>query len=127
MQEVYKNKTEEVPIIINDIISGNCEIKFVSNKTEDDPVHNGYRSRVVELDLVYPSPIGENNKLKGSIFMYSPQKNYNTMLKEPSMRLEIKWHKGTLVVGDGRNEQYLDSVIKEITKQDRESRPEDFK
>lgn len=127
MQEVYKNKIEENLTIINDIISGNCEIKFVSKKMEDDPYHNGYRSHVVELDLIYPSSIGENNKLNGSIFIYYPQKNNDTIMKEPSMRLEIKWHKGTLIIGDGRNEEYLSSVLKEISKQDRESRPEDFK
>lgn len=127
MQEVYKNKIEESPTIINDIISGNCAIKFVSKKTEDDPPHNGYRSEVIELDLIYPSPIGENNKLNGAIFIYYPQKNNDTIMKEPSMRLEIKWHKGTLILGDGKNEEYLSPVLKEISKQDRESRPEDFK
>lgn len=127
MQETYKNKIEENPTIINDIISGNCEIKFVSKKMEDDPYHNGYRSEVVELDLIYPSSTGENNKLNGSIFIYYPQKNNDTIMKEPSMRLEIKWHKGTLILGDGKNEEYLSPVLKEISKQDRESRPEDFK
>lgn len=127
MQEVCKNKIEEIPNIINDIISGNCEIKFVSKKTEDDLMHNEYRSEVVELDLIYPSPIGENNKLNGAIFIYYPQKNNDTILKEPSMRIEIKWHKGTLVLGDGKNEEYLSSVLKEISRQDKESRADDFK
>lgn len=127
MQENYKNTIEESPSIINDIISGNCEIKFISKKTEDDLVHSGYRSEVVELDLIYPSPIGDNNKLNGSIFIYYPQKNNNTIMKEPSMRLEIKWHQGTLTVGEGRNEQYLNTILREISKQDKENRLEDFK
>ena len=121
MKEIYKNQIEETPSIINEIISGKCEIKFVSKKTEDDLLHQGYRSEVVELDLIYPSPIGVNNKLNGAIFIYYPQKKYDTIMKEPSMRIEIKWHKGTLVMGDGRNEEYLPSVLKEISKQDKES------
>lgn len=127
MQEVYKNKIEETPSIINDIISGNCEIKFVSKKIEDDPIHKGYRSEVVELDLIYPSPIGENNKLNGAIFIYYPQKNNDTIIKEPSMRIEIKWHKGTLVFDGDKNEEHISSILKEISRQDRESRPDDFK
>lgn len=127
MPEIFKNKIEENQSIINDITSGNCEIKFVSKKTIDDPIHDGYRSEVVELDLIYPSPIGENNKLNGSIFIYYPQKNNETFKREPEMRLEIKWHKGTLILGDGKNEGHLSPVLDEISKQDRESRLEGFK
>jgi hypothetical protein len=127
MPEIFKNKIEENPSIINDITSGKCEIKFVSKKSIDDPEHDGYRSEVVELNLIYPSPIGENNKLNGSIFIYYPQKNFKTYKREPEMRLEIKWHKGTLILGDGKNEGYLSLVLDEISKQDRESRSNDFK
>jgi hypothetical protein len=121
MPEIFKNKIEENLSIINDITSGKCKIKFVSKKTIDDPVHEGYRSEVVELDLIYPSPIGENNKLNGSIFIYYPQKNNETYKREPQMRLEIKWHKGTLILGDGKKEQYFSPVLDEISKQERDS------
>lgn len=32
------------------------------------------------------------------------------------MRIEIKWHKGTLVLGDGKSEEYFSSVLGEIAK-----------
>jgi len=127
MKEVYKTKIEERPSIINDITSGNCEIKLVSKKTEDDPLHTGYRSEVIELDLIYPSPIGENNKLKGSIYIYYPEKHGELYTKEPSMRIEIKWHRGTLVLGEGKNEEYFSSVLEGISKQNIEGASDNFK
>ena len=129
MKEFYNTKSEEIPSIIDDITSGNCEIKFVSKKTEDDLIHNGYRSEVIELNLFYPSPLGENNKLKGSIYIYYPEKHNELYTKEPSMRIEIKWHKGTLVLGDGKSEEYFSSELGEIAKHvlKKESNPDDIK
>jgi len=116
-QESLNNKIEENPSIINDIISGNCEIKFISKKTDNDPKYDDYRSEIVELEIKYPSSINKDSKLEGSIFIYYPQKHNEIYKKEPEMRVEIKWHKGSLLLGDGNNEEYLSSILKEIHKQ----------
>lgn len=128
MHEDYNRKIEEIPSIINDIISSNCEINFVSKRTGDDPVHHGYMSEIIELSLIYPNSIDRKHQFKGAIYIYYPKKkNERSFIKEPEMRLEIKWHKGTVAIGDGKNTEYFSSVLKEISSQYRDRHPEDNK